>query len=204
MLAGNFSPGGSVHSLDIGGDFAYVLSTSNVFVRFDVVDITNPGAPSGVWSHTAQGNAIRGDVRLVGDRVYVAANLWAYEGGEVLIFDVEDPQQPRYLGQAHTPTAAAGVSVAGTTIYASTWYHGVQVLGPAPGLRLVDWVPWTSATIELTGEPGMEITLEAAERLATPTLWSPMATLQPESFPASFTDTDVGSASKFYRIAPSP
>jgi len=153
----------------------------------------------GSWPAFTGGFAV--SVKVVGG---LAAKLTASEGGDVFVFDVSNPANPRPVGLANVPSAASGVSAVGSTVYASTWYHGLQVLQWRPSLRLASWLPQTSVTLELNGEPGSPITLEAATHLTPSTVWSPVVTTNPPSLPILVTDTAVDSEMKFYRVQQQP
>jgi hypothetical protein len=193
VLTGNLHSAGTTHAVQVAGSYAYVADDT---AGLQLIDIATPATPARIGSADA-GSAY-------GVQIHDAIAYVADSSGTLIMLDVRNPANPRQVGLANVPSAVSGVSAVGSTVYASTWYHGLQVLRPRPSLRLASWLPQTSVTLELDGEPSLPITLEAASHLNPSTVWSPVITTNPPALPILITDTSNDSALKFYRVHQQP
>ena len=113
-------------------DFAFSADGQRLFVGtgtgFNVIDVTNPNAPSLQGSNNIGSRVFGLDV--VQNLIFVASS-----GGGVLVFDITDPLQPVLVRSYATPTFTAfrgggvsDVTVQGDYVYAACGTSGLLVL----------------------------------------------------------------------------
>ncbi|MHB1397608.1 MAG: hypothetical protein ACYDAI_11270 [Trichloromonadaceae bacterium] len=111
---------GSALAVRVVGEHAYVAST---YGGLAVVELTT-GAPRLLAHLPLPGNTSR--LTVEEGRLYISA---AAGGGKV--FDIQDPGQPRLLGDFSAPRGSWGITALGTTVYLNTLYNGIQVFNLA-------------------------------------------------------------------------
>lgn len=109
---GFFSNGMAVH---VSGNDAYVvtLSPGATNRKLQVVDVSNPAAPTGVGLATF--DSIPRAVAVSGNYAYVGTDTSA--GNELHIYDISDPTNPTEVGGVEVNNSILAVSVVGKYLY---------------------------------------------------------------------------------------
>jgi len=112
-------------SIQVSGDYAYVLVVTNYLVdtekRLRVVDISNPYDP--VVVATTWVSKTSNDVYVSGDYAYVANGK-----AGLRIIDISNPEAPVYVSSHDTPGMAYGVYASGGYAYVADGKAGLQVI----------------------------------------------------------------------------
>ena len=110
-------PLGSVRSVSVFGNYAYLISNQND--RLYIVDVSDPNNPGK-----------RRSVSVSGSKVYVSGN-YAYlsagsEGFNVV--DISNQNNPVWVGNYATLTSANGIAVSGNYALVADYYAGVSIV----------------------------------------------------------------------------
>lgn len=128
---------GSAQTVRVVGKHAFVACSSGGLA---VVEWT-AGPPRLLAHLPLPGLAYR--LLAEGGRIYISDGSG---GGKVV--DIEDPGQPRLLGEFSVARGASGIAALGTTVYLNTMFRGIQVFD------LAEPTPWQSvAQVDLGGRP---------------------------------------------------
>ena len=117
-LAGEIVTPGTVHGLDITGNFLLVADQK---AGLRVIDLSVPASPQEVGSFDTPGHAegvvVSGDLALVAD----------FRSG-LRVIDISDPSNPQEVGAAATPGSALGVAVSGDLALVADFDFGLRVI----------------------------------------------------------------------------
>ena len=102
----------------VAGRYAYVANLGNGTLQ--VIDVSNPSAPSSVGSVATGGFPY--SVAVAGRYVYVANYL-----GSLQVFDVSNPSAPSSVGSVATGGSPNSVAVAGRYAYVAMYLGSLQV-----------------------------------------------------------------------------
>jgi hypothetical protein len=109
-------------NIDVRGDYAYVVSDSNLFW---VVDVSNPLTPTAVSTITlSTGHFYYGGLTVEGDYAYIADMYWG-----MVVVDISDPFHPSVVREIALPGYTYTVRTNGDMLYLPSSDGGVHILG---------------------------------------------------------------------------
>jgi hypothetical protein len=113
------------------------------------------------------------------------------DAAAVQVFDISNPTNLVEVGTFDTRGPAANTFVANKLLYVAEWDKGLAVVPSAPLIQF---------TVQVDGVPGVPFTIEAATELGLPQAWKSLWTTNSTRMPFWFTDSEVKTGSKFYRV----
>ena len=109
-------------SIDISGDFAYVIYAAIISSSILVIDISDPYNPRYVGNYPDAGNGR--EIEVSGDYAYIAS----YSNGKLMVINISDPESPYLAGSCDIGKEATGVSISGVYAYMAHPFSGVSVI----------------------------------------------------------------------------
>ncbi|WP_321419932.1 PGF-pre-PGF domain-containing protein [uncultured Methanomethylovorans sp.] len=134
-----------INSIVVEGNYAYIANGDN---GLQVVDITNPTAPTIVGTYTYNSGAAYG-VTVANNYAYVANG-----NSGLVIVDITNPAAPTFKGRYDTPGYAYGISVVGNYAYVADGGNGlviVDVTNPAAPTSLSSYDTVKANAVTVSG-----------------------------------------------------
>lgn len=134
-----------VNSIVVEGNYAYIANGDN---GLQVVDITNPTAPTIVGTYTHNSGAAYG-VTVASNYAYIANG-----NSGLVIVDITNPTAPTFKGRYDTPGYAYGISVVGNYAYVADGDNGlvvVDVTNPAAPTSLSSYDTVKANAVTVSG-----------------------------------------------------
>jgi hypothetical protein len=107
----------------------------------------------------------------------------------VQVFDLSDPSRPLQFATLAITGNAVNTFVANNLVYVAGWDQGLEI-----------WPTPSRFVLEIDAVAGVPFTIESATDLGSPNPWSTLLTTNSTRMPIWFTDGDVQTAAKFYRV----